>query len=187
MSSNDVVNRGDPVGEEVKSTTTTDWAEEHPSLGSLSDDFVGMYRHHYTRIIRALELGGASHSTAEDITQEAFARTLLHWRRIRRGSNPPGYVYRVAFRLAWRASSSDVHLAHELTVADIAAEATMNVDIETTLERMPDARRRCAVLCLVVGLSTKEAAAALHIAESTVRKQIERARVDLHLALDDSE
>jgi DNA-directed RNA polymerase specialized sigma24 family protein len=74
-----------------------------------------------------------------------------------------------------------------LAAADIAAEATMQVGIEATLEKMPDARRRCAILCLVVGLSTKEAAAALHIAESTVRKQIERARVDLHLALDDSD
>jgi DNA-directed RNA polymerase specialized sigma24 family protein len=47
------------------------------------------------------------------------------------------------------------------------------------IQAMPPAQRRCAVLCLVVGASTKEAARSLGIAESTVRKQIERARQDL--------
>ena len=154
-------------------------------VGGVREDFIQMYSKHYPRLIRALELGGSTRPAAEDYAQEAFARTLGHWRRVRRGTNPPGYVYRVAFRLAWRQASVEVHTDFETQVTDVAAEATLQVEIETTLKRMPDARRRCAVLCLVTGMSTKDAAVTLRIAESTVRKQIERARADLHLAIDE--
>jgi RNA polymerase sigma-70 factor (ECF subfamily) len=66
-------------------------------------DFVDCYQTHYRRLVRALRLSGADHATAEDVAQEAFSRALVHWRRVRRGSNPPGYVYRTAFRLLQRA------------------------------------------------------------------------------------
>ena len=64
-------------------------------------------------------------------------------------------------------------------------EATLNAGVDAALNAMPLARRRCAVLCLVVGISTKDAARTLRIAESTVRKQLERARIDLRVALKD--
>lgn len=151
----------------------------------IDEDFVAIYKVHYARLVRALELGGASPPTAEDVAQEAFARTLGRWRRVRRGTNPTGYVYRVAFRLARRSSPRELQIADEPPSADIAAEATLQAGIDAALQAMPAARRRCAVLCLVVGMSTKDAARALRIAESTVRKQIERARTDLRLALKD--
>ena len=154
-------------------------------LDGVEEDFVASYKAHYPRLVRALELGGATRSTAEDIAQEAFARTLGHWRRVRRGTNPAGYVYRVAFRLARRSISREIQLGLDQSSADIAAEATLRVGIDAVLKAMPAARRRCAVLCLVVGMSTKDAAGALRIAESTVRKQIERARTDLRRALND--
>src|SRR5205823_3740447 len=51
----------------------------------------------------ALRVAGTiDRAAAEDIAQEAFARTLGHWRRVRQGTNPAGYVYRVAFRLLRR-------------------------------------------------------------------------------------
>jgi DNA-directed RNA polymerase specialized sigma24 family protein len=73
----------------------------------------------------------------------------------------------------------------EQSSPDVGAEATLHVGIDVALKAMPAARRRCAVLCLIIGLSTKDAASTLHIAESTVRKQIERARTDLRQALRD--
>lgn len=154
-------------------------------LIGIDEDFVAIYKLHYARLVRALELGGVSQPTAEDVAQEAFARTLGHWRRVRRGTNPAGYVYRVAFRLARRSLPRELQIADERPSVDIAAEATLQAGIDAVLRAMPAARRRCAVLCLVVGMSTKDAASALRIAESTVRKQIERARTDLRLALND--
>ena len=68
-----------------------------------TSDFVECYLMHYRRLVRALRLGGADPATAEDLAQEAFARALARWRRVRKGANPPGYVYRTGFRLLQRA------------------------------------------------------------------------------------
>jgi len=161
--------------------------EDRVKLVGVDDDFVATYRLHFPRLVRALELSGASRSTAEDLAQEAFARTFSRWRRVRRGSNPAGYVYRVAFRLARRPSLSTQHLVEDRSSGDVAAEATLNAGVDAALDAMPLGRRKCAVLCLVVGISTKDAAHTLRIAESTVRKQLERARVDLRVALRDGQ
>ncbi len=68
-----------------------------------TSDFVECYRMHYPRLVRALRLSGADGATAEDLAQEAFGRALARWRRVSRGSNPPGYVYTTGFRLWQRA------------------------------------------------------------------------------------
>jgi len=161
--------------------------EDRVELVGVDDEFVATYKFHFPRLVRALELSGASRSTAEDLAQEAFARTFGRWRRVRRGSNPAGYVYRVAFRLARRPSLSTSHLVDDRSSGDVAAEATLNAGVNAALDAMPLGRRKCAVLCLVVGISTKDAAHTLRIAESTVRKQLERARADLRVALKDRE
>ena len=97
---------------------------EHPSggddpgpglvdLDGVGEDFVATYKEHYPRLVRAPEFSGANRSTAEDVTQEAFARALGHCGRVRRGTNPAGYVHRVAFGLARRSSSRKPLFARE--------------------------------------------------------------------------
>ncbi len=154
----------------------------------IADDFVTVYEAHYPRLVRALEIGGLDRASAEDVAQEAFARTLGHWRRVRLGTNPPGYVYRTAFRL------SRSHWKHEYTLetdrasrSDTEAEAVSHLGLETALGRMPARRRACATLCFVVGLTPKEAARSLGIAEGTVRKQLGLARDDLRDLLEGSQ
>ena len=104
---------------------------EEDRTASIAEDFVTVYEAHYPRLVRALEIGGLDRPSAEDVAQEAFARTLGHWRRVRLGTNPPGYVYRTAFRL------SRSHWKREYTLepdqvsgSDTAAEAVSNLDLE---------------------------------------------------------
>jgi len=154
----------------------------------IADDFVIVYEAHYPRLVRALQIGGLDRAAAEDVAQEAFARTLGHWRRVRLGTNPPGYVYRTAFRLSrnhWKREDSlePEHASRN----DTAAEAVSNLALEAALSRMPARRRACAMLCFVVGLTPKETARSLGIAEGTVRKQLGLARDDLKHLLEDQE
>ena len=144
-------------------------------------DFVDCYRLHYPRLQRALRLAGADPATAEDLAQEAFARALLRWRLIRRGTNPPGYVYRTGFRLLTRRrpASAELTEAATPTCPGPEGEATTRIAVAAALAAMPPRRRRCATMCLVVGLSVHDAADALGIAEGTVRKHLEEARVAL--------
>jgi RNA polymerase sigma factor (sigma-70 family) len=164
------------------------------AAGDADGDFVALYEACYPRLVRSLELAGATRSRAEDVAQEAFARTLGHWRRVRSGTNPAGYVYRTAFRLVRRRSrepglDASAHGDGPMgRVAsppdgDLASLAVLQISLSEALDNMPPARRRCAVLCLVAELSPKEAGQALGIAESTVRKQLERARTDLRAVL----
>jgi len=153
---------------------------EEDRSGAIADDFVTVYEAHYARLVRALEIGGLDRPSAEDVAQEAFARTLGHWRRVRLGTNPPGYVYRTAFRLSrshWKREYTSE--PDQASRSDTAEEAVSNLGLEAALRRMPARRRACATLCFVVGLTPKEAARSLGIAEGTVRKQLGLARDDL--------
>jgi RNA polymerase sigma factor (sigma-70 family) len=151
-------------------------------------DFVDCYRVHYRRVVRALRLSGADLPTAEDLAQEAFGRALVHWRRVRRGTNPPGYVYTSAFRLLARLQSRPVPpdgadpsstARPEAEAAPTESAALAAVAVERTLAGMPPRRRACAVMCLVIGLPVAEVAGALGVADGTVRKHLEEARRDL--------
>jgi RNA polymerase sigma factor (sigma-70 family) len=158
-----------------------------PAAGAASD-FVEVYETHYGRLVRALEIGGLDRASAEDAAQEAFARTLGHWRRVRLGTNPAGYVYRVGFRLARRTLRREEPLRVEpQSLSDVAGEVTTRTAVETALAAMPPRRRSCAVMCLMSGFTTKEAARALGIAEGTVRKQLELARTSLRAVLGDAQ
>ena len=155
-------------------------------------DFVDCYQAHYHRLVRALRLAGADAGSAEDAAQEAFARALVHWRRISSGRNPTGYVYTAGFRLLAKAQRK---LGHQDEAATAAARrrdgshdptvstALSSVGIESALAAMPARRRACAVMCLIVGLPVREAGEALGIADGTVRKHLEEARRDLAVVL----
>ncbi len=158
-------------------------AIQAPGVGP---DFVEVYERHYGRVVRALQISGLDRASAEDVAQEAFARTLGHWTRVRTGTNPPGYVYKAAFRLArrsWQRPANDPLPMDVPVLGDVGAQAVTWVAAERVLAGMPSRRRSCAVMCFVVGLSTKEAARALGIAEGTVRKQLELARRSLEEGL----
>ena len=131
----------------------------------------------------------------EDLARAAEgAEILFH------GANPPGYVYTTGFRLLQRAQrrhppeslsqdgatglpARSVSSAGVASPADSPAPtesaAVTAVAIEATLAAMPPRRRACAVMCLVTGLPVHEAAAALGIADGTVRKHLDEARQDL--------
>lgn len=159
-------------------------------------DFVTCYELHYRRLVRALELAGGDRQMAEDVAQDAFARALVHWWRVQRGPNPPGYVYTAGFRLlakAERRSARD-QIEDDPPAAGGAAatpsgsdptatSAVSSVDIRAALAAMPPRRRACAVMCLVVGLPVSEAGEALGIADGTVRKHLDEARKGLALYL----
>jgi RNA polymerase sigma-70 factor (ECF subfamily) len=153
---------------------------------AVTTEFVECYVRHYGRLVRALRLAGADAAGAEDHAQEAFARALVRWDRISRGANPPGYVYTAGFRLFRRhmARSARWDLGDPPEPPDQPAdrtgsEVTTRLTVEAALAGMPPKRRACAVMCLVIGLPTDEAAAALGIAPGTVRKHLDQARSDL--------
>lgn len=156
-----------------------------PVAESRAGDFVDLYRSHYPRLVSSLRLSGAA-ADAPDIAQEAFARTFRHWRRVRTGANPRGYVTTVAFRLLRRRhdlSDAPPLLDSDLTVGSHEPAVVARAGLDRALDVMPRRRRACAALCLFLDVSVDDAAGALGISPSTVRVQLHWARRDLRAAL----
>ena len=145
-----------------------------------SDDFVDLFTSQYPKLVGVLRVAGAQRAGAEDIAQEAFARTLGHWRRVRQGANPAGYVYRVAFRLLGRrgglpASSLD-GVDPPAGGPSVEDAAVANLDATAALAAMPPRRRACAALCWYLGFTSEQAGDILGIDAATVRTHLDRAR-----------
>ena len=153
------------------------------------DDFTAVYTQHYRRLVVALCLSGAPLATAEEIAQEAFVRTFSSWPRIRVGPNPPGYLYRSAFRLWRRTKQRDKRRDRESQSApatgDPGSEATTRVAIQNAFAALPAKTRTCAALALQSGLDTAEIARILRIKPATVRVHVHNARIALRVALSD--
>jgi len=157
-----------------------------PTADLYTDDFVGLFRLHYPRLVKALVMAGATPESAEDMAQEAFSRTLRHWRRVRQGTSAGGYVYRVGFRLlARRVGLNDEPLdgSEPDPSNGIEDAAVANFDVARALHAMPPRRRACVVMCWCLDWPTSEAADALGIAPGTVRKQLDLARSSLRTDL----
>jgi DNA-directed RNA polymerase specialized sigma24 family protein len=151
-----------------------------PLPEAASDDFVELFTSQYSRLLGVLRISGAAGSAAEDLAQEAFARTLGHWRRVRQGTNPAGYLYRVAFRLLKRrvGPAEDPLGDIDNPAAGPGPEdiAVASVGAALALGAMPPRRRACAALVWYLGFTSEEAGAILGIDGATVRTQLERAR-----------
>jgi RNA polymerase sigma factor (sigma-70 family) len=146
-------------------------------------DFVDCYVRHYPRLVRSLRLTGLPLSDAEDFAQSAFAAAFGNWGRISKGANPPGYIYRVAFRSVYKQRHSESPIGFR-DLTSVGEDVVGKIAVEAALLRLPQRRRAVAVLSLVLGFNTREIAELLGIAEGTVRKHLEASRRDLRLWLE---
>jgi RNA polymerase sigma factor (sigma-70 family) len=149
-------------------------------------DFAELYLEHYSRLVRALIIAGADPATAQDLAQETFARTFQRWGRVRAGSNPPGYLHTIAFRLLRRRrrfTETPLDDAYLPGVPGVE-EAALNVEIvRQVLANMAPRQRACVALCVYLDYSTEETAGLLGLSPSTVRVQLHRARQKLHMTV----
>lgn len=127
-------------------------------------------------------------ATAEDLTQEAFARAYLSWSKLWPDGNPAGWVYRVATNLAmsWhrragRELRAVARLGRRAQMTSPAPEAYP--ELHRAVEALPPRQRSAVALRYVLGLSTNEAAEAMGCRPGTVKSLLfsarERLREDL--------
>jgi len=157
-----------------------------PELGQF-DEFVAyrlpaLYRY-------ACVLTGNRHD-AEDLVQEALARTGAGWRRVRRKDDPEGYVRMAMARIA---ANSRRRRGREQLVAEpperpVEGQPTELViavaTIDAVLAGLPRRMRAVLTLRYVDQLSDAQIAEALGCTTSTVRSQAARALAKLRAAAD---
>jgi RNA polymerase sigma factor (sigma-70 family) len=160
-------------------------AVDQPLSSASAESFEGFYRAQADRVYRALTLTVGDAELARDATAEAMARAYARWSQVSRVDNPGGWVYRVGLNWAtswWRRRRREHRLPADLDPAVMPAD----IDAATALAalRRLDTRSRAVVVCRVLlDMSTAQTAAALDIAEGTVKSRLARALATLRASL----
>lgn len=155
--------------------------------------FTALFERHAEAVWNYVYRLTASWPAAEDMLSTTF---LTAWRKrgdgllVRESALP--WLYTVAANLVrteWRAGRRRSRMLSRLTaeherdhadaIADrMHAEQHLRAVLEA-IDRLPKAEREVAQLCLLGEISTADAAAALGIAEASVRSRVSRARARL--------
>jgi RNA polymerase sigma-70 factor (sigma-E family) len=130
---------------------------------------------------------------ANDLVQEALAKTYRHWARVQRADSPEAYVRRIVFNEAnrhWRRQKNTI-VASQDNVAiteDSADEIVRRDRLFRALLALPPRQQATVVLRYLDGFSEKETASILQCSEGTVKSQSSRALASLksHLEREDS-
>jgi RNA polymerase sigma-70 factor (ECF subfamily) len=145
--------------------------------------FEELFARHYSMVYGALYRLVGSRAEAEDLAQEVFLR--LYRRRLRRGENVAGWLYRVAVNMGYNALRAAARAARREQFAGQPAGAT---PVEEHVERREQAYRvrltlarikpRAAKMLLLrgMGLSYTEVADAIGIAPGSVGTLLARAQ-----------
>jgi RNA polymerase sigma-70 factor (ECF subfamily) len=136
----------------------------------------------------ALRLAGDRHD-AEDLVQRACVRALERQHQLQPGTSTLSWMFSIVYsvwlnevRARQTRRHGSIQWTDELadTVADPAALSpetyTLNRQIISAVERLPDAQRAVMLLVAVEGLSYREAAIALDVSIGTVMSRLARAR-----------
>jgi RNA polymerase sigma-70 factor (sigma-E family) len=157
--------KGDAVGSAVR------FEEAYPELFRLA----------YRVSFRVL----GDRGDAEDVAQEALARTHLRWTRLR--DRPEGWVVTVATNLAidrHRRRRRSTSLGTEtLTLVDV--HQTERIDLARALRRLPRRQRQVVVLRYLADWSEADVAAALGVSTGSVKSHASRGLAALRHHLDD--
>jgi RNA polymerase sigma-70 factor (ECF subfamily) len=132
----------------------------------------------YPTVYRAAFLGSGSRETAQDVTQEAFARAYSRWNRLRRQPWVGGWVMTTALNLCKRhhtqASRTAALVPHE--DAEDRLSNDIRLDLATALRRLPHRQRTATVLFYLGDLPVPQIAQLMQISEGTVKAHLAQAR-----------
>ncbi len=153
------------------------------------EGFADFYRAQYPRLAGSLRAVCGDGDLAADLAQEAFARALLHWDRLRDYDQPAGWAYRTAFNLLrrhWQKAGRDEEpLIREVPATESEGD---RVDLSRALATLPYRQRQAVVLRHVLDYSTEDVAGIMEISPGALRMTLHRAmeslrhRYDIDLA-----
>jgi RNA polymerase sigma-70 factor (ECF subfamily) len=121
---------------------------------------------------------------ARDATQEAFARALARWRRLRGEPWAAGWVMTTALNVARRSLRGR---PGSLPATPSMPDPDALVDLRAAVRALPRRQQEAVVLYYLADLPIPEVAAAMGCREGTVRAHLARARTALARSLGASE
>lgn len=141
-------------------------------------------REEHARVVKAVAFITGDPVGAEDAVQEAVARAWLHKQPI---DSLPAWVVSVALNLrrsSWRRIGAERRALERLEAPWSSDGPNPDaVDVRRALATLPRRQREVAVLRYLLGMDTREVAAALGISEGTVKNSLSKARDALAVRL----
>ncbi len=124
---------------------------------------------------------------AEEVVQEAFARTYARWSRVKNRDDPLPYVRRAVVNLS-RGGLRRRRIARAVpletpvdapSAEQAAAERARRHEVAAAVRRLPRRQRECIVLRYYLDCTVTETAAALRISDGSVKQHLSRAHAAL--------
>jgi RNA polymerase sigma-70 factor (ECF subfamily) len=134
-----------------------------------------MYEAEFPAVFRAVYALSGDRRVAEDATQEAFARALERWRRLRDEPWAAAWVATTALNVARRMlrRRPDVPVTPSEAAGD---DVDARVDLVRAIRSLPPRQQEAVVLHYVADLPIVEVAAAMGVEEGTVKAHLFKAR-----------
>jgi RNA polymerase sigma factor (sigma-70 family) len=144
-------------------------------------DFVALFEREYAGQVRTAYLILGDEGLAREVAQEAFARALARWRRLKGYDRPGAWVRLVTVRLALRTRDRRSVEQPASARADEApaVDHPADLDLVRAVRALPERQRAAVVLHYHCDLPVDEVAAILRITPSTTRVHLHQARARL--------
>jgi RNA polymerase sigma factor (sigma-70 family) len=150
------------------------------SAGGFARSFDEFFAAEHQRLFGALYLLTGHRSEAEDLMQLAFLKVWERWSSVQGLESPSGYLYRTAMNAhrsaRRRALVAGRRLAHRVVRNDPLDQVDVRHEVDRLLATMTPRERMAIVLCELLEVPHEEAARRMHIAESTLRVLLARAK-----------
>jgi RNA polymerase sigma-70 factor (ECF subfamily) len=134
----------------------------------------------YAPLLRLATLITGDVAAAEDAVQEAFARALARWRRLRHYERPGAWLRLVTVRLAVRDKGRRAReLSEPVPERGAVDDHGPDPELLAALRHVPADQRAALALFYFEALPTDEIAELLGVAPATVRSHLHRGRAAL--------
>jgi RNA polymerase sigma-70 factor (ECF subfamily) len=132
-------------------------------------DFEDWYREVHPRLVSALVLVAGDVDLGREVVDEACARALERWSRVRTMRSPAGWTYRVALHVLRRHQRRGGRERALLSELDRSrAFLPQLIEVWVVVASLPVRQRTAIVLRHIAGLTEREIADVMRITRSTV-------------------
>lgn len=140
-------------------------------------EFDAFYRRERTAVYEALAFTLGEADLAAEAADEAMARAFQRWARIRRYDNPAGWAYRVGLNWAVSRIRRRRRVRSVAEVPDGSGQADpplLDEQLAAAVAALPVKQRSVVVLRCHLDWSVPQIAAALGVADGTVKSRLHR-------------